>query len=171
MFHLHRAIDDRDRRGRLIQIDADRSIRNWRDQFSTGVNHVEVLGGCAQLCVDESMQDSHLRMKVLGWIHAQYIQSQRAVGRQTYETAVLELHLCLAVFACRQARAFCQRHVDLRGVARRVIQMIDGHVAREIAKSSCTVGRNIVRSRPEGRCRKKKNQGQTGDEIFTPLTS
>jgi hypothetical protein len=130
MFHLHRTVEDRDRRWRLVQIDADRSVRNRRDQLSTGVNHVEVLGGCVQLCVDESMQDHHLRMKVLGWIHAQHIQSQRAVGRQTYQTAVLKLHLSLAVFACRQARAFCQRHVDLRGIARRVIQMIDSHVAR-----------------------------------------
>jgi hypothetical protein len=69
MFHLHRAIEDRDRRWRLIQINADRSVRNWRDQFPSGVNHVEVLGGCAQLCVDESMQDRYLGMKVLGWIH------------------------------------------------------------------------------------------------------
>jgi hypothetical protein len=171
MFHLHRAIEDRDRRWRLIEIDPDCSVRNRRDQLSTGVNHVEVLGGCAQLCVDEPMQDNHLGMKVFGWIDAQGIQSQSAVGRQTYKTAVLKLNLGLAIFASRQARAFSKRHVDLRGVARRVIQMIDSHVARQVAKPGRTVGRSIIRSRLESRCRKKKNQGQSGDKILTPLTS
>jgi hypothetical protein len=68
VFNLHRAIENRDCRGRLIQIDANRSIHNWRDKCPTRVNDVKVPGGCAQLCIDEPVQDRELRVKDLRWI-------------------------------------------------------------------------------------------------------
>ncbi len=74
------------------------------------------------------------------------VESERAVGRQADDAAVLKLYFGLTVFARSQARTFGQRHVDLGGIACGIVQMIDGHVALQEAESGRAVGRSIVGS-------------------------
>jgi hypothetical protein len=106
----------------------------------------------AQLCIDQAVHDRQLSMKVSRCIDAQSIQPQRSVGCQPNDAAVFKLHLRLTVVACGQPHPFGQRHVDLGQTARCVVQMIDGHVALQIAQPGRTVRRSIVRARAGNTC-------------------
>jgi hypothetical protein len=70
MLKVHRPIEHRDRYWRLVQIDTNRGVRDWRDLLTAGLHGIGELCRRAQLRVDETTEHGKLRMEISERIQA-----------------------------------------------------------------------------------------------------